>query len=454
MAISRRLRYEVLRRDSYTCRYCGAKAPDVKLNVDAVVPEALGGSHKDPSNLTTACEACNGGKTSSSPDAPLVAAVSEDALRWAAAMRQAQTQMLAEMAGRREVYSKFDDWWGDWTYSKDNLPMPRPGGWESSIDAFLAAGLPLDVLEWCVRKAMASKTAPEATWKYMCGIAWRKINELQEAARQVAGSAASGQTAKDRPADPHLAGMVDMANKLLASLSDEERREALEWMDDREFCKAHDEPVKSDDELVIAAAEHVFESCQIAQYRLENRVTKALKQLPGGIGESAMRDARTLLFDNYGTGFSRDMFVGLALAYLEDEIAYPEAEVTLQGLPDEASAEWIALAVETYSDRLLSDKGTAVRAAARARSGRRMSQDRDKCKGSSRYTPVCLEPLAYFARIAGQECCEKGEHEGHAVCERHLEQLVEGTFASPDGKTFTATDFTEYKQPEDAWAPF
>ena len=67
MAISRRLRYEVLRRDSYTCRYCGAKAPDVKLNVDAVVPEALGGSHKDPSNLTTACEACNSGKTSSKP---------------------------------------------------------------------------------------------------------------------------------------------------------------------------------------------------------------------------------------------------------------------------------------------------------------------------------------------------------------------------------------------------
>jgi hypothetical protein len=76
VAVSKRLRYEVFRRDNFTCRYCGGKAPDVKLNVDAVVPEALGGSHKD----VAACEACNGGKTSSSPDAPLVADVAERAL--------------------------------------------------------------------------------------------------------------------------------------------------------------------------------------------------------------------------------------------------------------------------------------------------------------------------------------------------------------------------------------
>jgi 5-methylcytosine-specific restriction endonuclease McrA len=29
--VSRRLRLEVLRRDGHTCRYCGAQAPDVKL---------------------------------------------------------------------------------------------------------------------------------------------------------------------------------------------------------------------------------------------------------------------------------------------------------------------------------------------------------------------------------------------------------------------------------------
>ncbi|MGC7224589.1 HNH endonuclease, partial [Mycobacteroides abscessus subsp. massiliense] len=44
MAVTKRLRYEVLRRDNYSCRYCGRSAPEVKLTVDHVVPVALGGS--------------------------------------------------------------------------------------------------------------------------------------------------------------------------------------------------------------------------------------------------------------------------------------------------------------------------------------------------------------------------------------------------------------------------
>lgn len=36
MAVSKRLRYEILRRGNHTCRYCGASAPDVPLRVDHV----------------------------------------------------------------------------------------------------------------------------------------------------------------------------------------------------------------------------------------------------------------------------------------------------------------------------------------------------------------------------------------------------------------------------------
>ncbi|MFE4420379.1 HNH endonuclease [Streptomyces sp. NPDC056817] len=63
MAVSKRLRYEILRRDRYTCRYCGASAPDAPMRVDHVTPVALGGTDH-PSNLVAACEPCNSGKTS------------------------------------------------------------------------------------------------------------------------------------------------------------------------------------------------------------------------------------------------------------------------------------------------------------------------------------------------------------------------------------------------------
>lgn len=95
MAVSKRLRYEVLRRDNHACRYCGAAAPDAKLHVDHVIPQSLGGPDH-PTNLVTACTDCNAGKTSSMPGAATVADVDQDAFRQAVAGRKTQARELSE----------------------------------------------------------------------------------------------------------------------------------------------------------------------------------------------------------------------------------------------------------------------------------------------------------------------------------------------------------------------
>lgn len=59
--IPARTRFRVLERDGFTCQYCGAKAPNVELHVDHIVPVAKGGTN-DESNLVTACAVCNLGK--------------------------------------------------------------------------------------------------------------------------------------------------------------------------------------------------------------------------------------------------------------------------------------------------------------------------------------------------------------------------------------------------------
>lgn len=46
----------VFRRDKFTCQYCGATGTD--LEVDHVIPVALGGSNSEV-NLITACKKCN-----------------------------------------------------------------------------------------------------------------------------------------------------------------------------------------------------------------------------------------------------------------------------------------------------------------------------------------------------------------------------------------------------------
>lgn len=115
MAVSRRLRFEILRRDGHTCRYCGAKAPDVALTVDHVVPVTLGGSD-DPSNLVTACDPCNSGKTSVPPGAELVAQVADDAIRWRRAIEQARMEYEAERQVVDELLEEFRVVWTNWTY--------------------------------------------------------------------------------------------------------------------------------------------------------------------------------------------------------------------------------------------------------------------------------------------------------------------------------------------------
>lgn len=59
--VGKKLRFEVFKRDSFTCQYCGKKSPDVTLNVDHIDPVVKGGTN-NIMNLITSCFDCNSGK--------------------------------------------------------------------------------------------------------------------------------------------------------------------------------------------------------------------------------------------------------------------------------------------------------------------------------------------------------------------------------------------------------
>ncbi len=59
--ISYKLRFEILRRDNHTCQYCGNKAPNVRLEIDHIIPVCKGGK-THILNLITSCYDCNRGK--------------------------------------------------------------------------------------------------------------------------------------------------------------------------------------------------------------------------------------------------------------------------------------------------------------------------------------------------------------------------------------------------------
>lgn len=96
--LSKRLRFEILKRDGFRCRYCGATPDQRLLHVDHVVPVAEGGTN-DALNLVASCQPCNSGKAAKSLDqriAPLAPAPSSRDLA------EQRAQVEAYLAAQRE----------------------------------------------------------------------------------------------------------------------------------------------------------------------------------------------------------------------------------------------------------------------------------------------------------------------------------------------------------------
>lgn len=208
--VSKRLRFEILRRDNHTCRYCGGTAPDVKLTVDHVVPTALGGSN-DPSNLVTACADCNSGKSATPADASVVEDVAQDAERWKRALLMAAEEQSSDKDYVNAVVESFDYEWGSWWcgawgcpqpilnspgYDAAGMvaaglmnPVPRPKNWRESIEQMMTAGLVSTELVESARVALGKDSiAAHKTWKYFCGVAYTKLRQRQERARALMDS--------------------------------------------------------------------------------------------------------------------------------------------------------------------------------------------------------------------------------------------------------------------------
>lgn len=94
-AISKKIRFEVFKRDKFTCQYCGRKAPDVVLNVDHINPVAEGGTN-DILNLVTSCFDCNNGKRAIPLDK--------------SAVLDKQRKQLEELQERREQIEMMFEW--------------------------------------------------------------------------------------------------------------------------------------------------------------------------------------------------------------------------------------------------------------------------------------------------------------------------------------------------------
>ncbi|GGG04352.1 hypothetical protein GCM10007304_18080 [Rhodococcoides trifolii] len=201
MTVSKRLRFEILRRDNHTCRYCGATAPNVTLQVDHVTAKTLGGTDH-PTNLVTACSDCNSGKSATILSAPTVEDISTHTTAW----HQAKLTAAQEHSAARERLATVSDaLQATWVYT-------LPSNFRNSIRAFLAAGLDEATILEMAEVAQGASGVNGSRWNYFCGCCWKRARQIEDAAAAITGIEASPRVGGLRLDDDKIRAYWDQVN--------------------------------------------------------------------------------------------------------------------------------------------------------------------------------------------------------------------------------------------------
>lgn len=172
-ALSKKLRFEIFKRDSFTCQYCGSHPPAVVLHADHIIPVADGGQNTED-NLITACEACNLGKGARPLDsAPLPLADKAKLV----AEKEAQIRGYNEVMQMRRARIVDDAWAVAQPFMEHFNQTEFRKDWLQSIKTFVEKLGVYDATDAMERAVVKRPHSKDQSFRYFCGICWAKIRE-------------------------------------------------------------------------------------------------------------------------------------------------------------------------------------------------------------------------------------------------------------------------------------
>jgi len=186
--LSVRVRFEVFKRDRFTCQYCGKHPPDVLLEADHIVPVAAGGSNAIE-NLTTACRGCNQGKSDSLlEEGPAPSRQTLDDMRERVAQAKEYAELSVELeSGVDDQVRRVTQAWGrafgaiettaaDGSRRLKFVYLGSGFVLESEIRMLLRRGLSVDTIKDAIDICAAKfSSASSSARRYFFGICWRRI---------------------------------------------------------------------------------------------------------------------------------------------------------------------------------------------------------------------------------------------------------------------------------------
>lgn len=169
--ISKRVRFEVFKRDGFVCQYCGSHPPKVVLHVDHIVAVSKGGAY-DIDNLTTACQPCNLGKSNKA-----LSDVPQSLKDQAAAVAEREEQLLGYHAVMEAKRARIED--EIWQIAEIFHPGCSEQGlhrsYLQSIKSFLEKLGFHEVLEAMELAAARGIHSDGRKFRYFCAVCWNKV---------------------------------------------------------------------------------------------------------------------------------------------------------------------------------------------------------------------------------------------------------------------------------------
>lgn len=168
-SLTKKARFDVFKRDAFTCQYCGRTPPGVVLEVDHIHAVSKGGTDADH-NLVTSCFDCNRGKSDGTLTAPPI-----DIKKRAELLTEKMAQVKAydKLLRAQKAYVEEEVEFILITFWKRFDRHLKPTA-ESSIRGFLEKLPPVEVQE-AMDLACLRVNDAEKAFKYFCGVCWRKI---------------------------------------------------------------------------------------------------------------------------------------------------------------------------------------------------------------------------------------------------------------------------------------
>lgn len=172
MSITKKIRFEVFKRDGFQCAYCGKTPPGVMLELDHIEPRSRGGSD-EINNLITSCLDCNRGKSNIRLDkAPPKLAENLEVLKEKEAQLKAYNNLCEQVEKRKSFDAErindcFKKWFPDHELSERFK--------KTSLCRFLAALSRQEILDAMEIAGGKRHDRADQAIKYFCGICWTKI---------------------------------------------------------------------------------------------------------------------------------------------------------------------------------------------------------------------------------------------------------------------------------------